>query len=918
MPIYNLFLRQKGLVQPQKQGCRMKKFLLTTLLAAASAMAVTASRIGPVSTYGELKANGGKLSGSCPDYAQKAVQVKGMSLFWSSGNTYSTDFYSEKGINRLVDDMGIEVVRFALGAADEKFNSSGRSYTTGGEGFQKALLKSVVNAAVDKDIYVIIDWHIESSDGFTNDAVSFFEYAAQEYGKYNNVIFEIWNEPTGSMDAVKQHADQVIPVIRKYSDNLILVGSPGWSSQPDACANAGISDKNYGCTLHFYAAEHKLGGYNTAAEAAMSKGVPVFATEWGTVNANGDGQPDESSSSQWINWMAQNGVSWTNWNASAMDETSAAFANAVFENGFSYTNSGRFVKSKLGGATYKDCGLQNGSAEEESGFSTGVANGATTNILDDMEDGDRYGYLGGAWAAVEDQENGGASSIANDKIQDDFGNTTYQVVYPVSDDTENKGKNTSKYMAALKNVKIGRGTLDYGPYIKMFLTLLKEPEKDSPKTYSDFSKCTTIKYKYKGASHNFAIETTDVTDYNYHRVNKDASADWKEVEITADMLKQETWGDDSRSKPIKMQNATRLSWEIKGLENTPDNLNQPKYPYLYVDDVKCDGLSITAVSNLEAPASSSSTVVKSSGSVVTSSSSVTPTSSSVVITDLLIIDDVEDGDEVLQTTGTWYAYTDKDSKGLSTITNVYDPALPGYVVVFPGSADPTNGTQGFVGLTGMHWDEGEYAYDPFVALGLNTNADTSLGIDLSNCPVLSYRYKGSEHTIKIQDGQVMDYAYHNKRLLDAADWTLVTIAQADFKQPSWADPKVDLNWANIKKIAWEVIGSHGFSEVYQPTYDYLYVDDLKCVNATVGIKPVARAASGIKLGMQGAFLSIMTPKSGNVKVQVFDMMGNLVKGVSESMTAGAHQVSLESLSRGNYVVRVMMGSASTTARISIR
>ena len=65
----------------------MKKFLLTTLLAAASAMAVTASRIGPVSTYGELKANGGKLSGSCPEYANKAVQVKGMSLFWSSGNT---------------------------------------------------------------------------------------------------------------------------------------------------------------------------------------------------------------------------------------------------------------------------------------------------------------------------------------------------------------------------------------------------------------------------------------------------------------------------------------------------------------------------------------------------------------------------------------------------------------------------------------------------------------------------------------------------------------------------------------------------------------------------------------------------------------------------------------------------------------
>ena len=895
----------------------MKKILSIMAMAAVSAMAVSASRVGPVSTYGELKANGGKLSGSCPEYANKAVQVKGMSLFWSSGNTYSTDFYSEKGINRLVDDMGVEVVRFAMGAADEKFNSSGRSYTTGGEGFQKALLKNVVNAAVDKDIYVIIDWHIESSDGFTDDAVSFFEYAAQEYGKYNNVIFEIWNEPTGSMDAVKQHADRVIPAIRKYSDNLILVGSPGWSSQPDACANAGISDKNYGCTLHFYAATHYMGGYDKAAEKAMDKGVPVFATEWGTVNANGDGQPDENSSNQWVQWMAQKGVSWTNWNASAMNETSAAFSTAVFENGFSYTNSGKYVKSKLGGATYKDCGLQNGDAEEESGFSTGVAKGATTSILDDMEDGDRYGYLGGAWAAVEDQENGGKSSISNDKITDDFGNETYQVVYPVSGDT----KNTSKYVAALKDVKIGKGTLDYGPYIKMFLTLLKEPAKDSPKAYADFSKCKTIKYKYKGASHNFAIETTDVTDYNYHRVNKDASEGWKEVEITTDMLKQETWGDDSRSKPIKMENATRLSWEIKGLENTPDNLNQPKYPYLYVDDVKCDGLSFTAVAGegSDTPKSSSSAVTgKSSSSNAQggkSSSSVAPKSSSSVapvITDLLVIDDVEDGDEVAATTGTWYAYTDKASGGLSTISNVYDNTLGGYVVVFPGSKDATNGSKNFIAINDIVWNQGTYEYAPFVAIGLNLDADTSKGVDLSACPALSYRYKGSAHTLKVQDGQVADYGYHQAIFEDASAWTTVVVSWDDIEQPSWAAP-VDLNKKSIKKMAWEVIGYRNIE--YQPEINYLYIDDLKCVNSSVGVRMARQAVSPLKLSVNGSTLNVTTAAAA--RIQVFDMQGNMVMNHLES-TAGNHQVSLEGMNRGNYVVRVKTVKAAQTARITLK
>ena len=101
-------------------------------------------------------------------------------------------------------------------------------------------------------------------------------------------------------------------------------------------------------------------------------------------------------------------------------------------------------------------------------------------------------------------------------------------------------------------------------------------------------------------------------------------------------------------------------------------------------------------------------------------------------------------------------------------------------------------------------------------------------------------------------------------------------------------------------------------------YDYLYVDDVKCVNSTVGIKAVARAASGLKLGVQGASLNISVAKSGTMKVQVFDMMGNVVKTVSESVTSGMHQVSLETLTRGNYVVRVMSGSDSKTARFSIR
>ena len=920
----------------------MKKVLSILSMAAVSAMAVKATQIGPVSTYGELKAaminNKGQLVGSCPQYSENPVQVKGLSLYWSSGAEESTVFYSEKGINHLVDDMKIEVVRFAMGVSNPEFDNN-RGYITGGETKQKAMLKAVVNAAIEKDIYVIIDWHIESGEGYTDKAVDFFKYAAETFGSYNNVIFEVWNEPKdgATMSQVADHANKVIAAIREAgSDNLVLVGSPEWSSHPEQCAAASIVDskKNYACTLHFYAATHPADGnsYDKRAEEALEK-VPVFATEWGSVESTGRGNPSSSASDKWVSWMSQNGVSWAYWNASAVKEnqqTSATFENTAFDNGFTLSESGKYISAKLSKGNYSDCGLQNGNAEEESGFSEGVAKGTVTSMIDDMEDGDRYSYIGGGWNGFDDQTpdgsgNKGGSSVSNKKIKDDFGKEIYNVILP-----SDGGKNTSKYMVGINKITWNQGTLTYSPYVAIGLDLKKDTT-----VYADFAKCTTIKYKYKGASHNFRIETTDITDYNYHRVNKDYSDEWKEVEITIDMLKQETWGNDNApQKAINLAHATRLAWEVKAPDNAPPNI-QPTLDYLYIDDLSCDGLSITAVSGDASETSSSSTNESSSSkgngsssSVVTGSSSsdatvssssdatVSSSSQATELTVVKLIDDVEDENEVLETTGTWYAYTDKEPGGKSSITNEYDETLPGYVVVFPGTTDATNGTKGFVGLTGIVWNQAEYAEAPFVALGINMVKDTAKGLDMSECDGVSYRYKGSQHVFKVQDGLVTDYAYHQSKQTDTAEWTTVTLLWSNLKQPSWSKDKKDLNIANIKKMAWEVVGYKGFD--VQPTTDYLYVDDLKCVadpNAAKTAVRMARAAASLKLNVQDNMLNVVTASAG--RVQVFDMMGNVVANKVLN-AAGNHQVSLEGVNRGNYVVRVKTANAVKTARISIR
>lgn len=909
----------------------MKKVLAILGLAAVSAMAISASRVGPVSTYGELKANGGKLSGTCPQYQNSAVQVKGMSLFWSSGADSSTVFYSEKAVNAMVKQMNIEVIRFAMGVTQEKFQDQGRGYLSSEQGaiLQKGYLKNVVNAAIDNDIYVIIDWHIESANGNTSEAAKFFEYAAKEYGSYNNVIFEVWNEPVGAdMGTVASHANTVIAAIRKYSDNLVLVGSPEWSSHPEQCATAGIQDskKNFGCTLHFYAATHQTGngGYNDRAAQAMSKGVPVFATEWGTVSADGNGSPNQSASQAWINWMNQNNVSWANWSASAIKEQSAAFQNLAIDNGLTFTNSGNMVKGWMNGSSgYKDCGLQNGNGSESSGFSTGVANGAKTDIIDDLEDGDRFAYTGGWWSAFADSDDDtdgrGKTSISNGKWENDFGKQVYDVLMPSSG-----GKNTSKYMAGIEGIKLSQGQYKYAPYVAIGLNLKRDT------TEIDLSACKSISYKFKGASHNFRVETSLVKNWNFHHVNKDGSAEWKEVELTWDQFTQESWGDDAQHFSLDkgMNKVQRFAWEVKGALDVPDEANQPAYNYLYVDDVRCNGVSVTAISgNTSTPTSSSSNAKSSSSTISPTSSTINPgsssssvvtppVSSSVVVTDLVLIDDSEDGDEVAKTGGTWYAYTDKEPGGQSSITNVYDSSLPGYVVTFAGNVDPTNGTTGFVGLQGIVWNQADYEEAPFVALGLNLMADTSLGADLSGCNAISYRYKGNKHVFKVQDGQVTDYAYHQVKVDSSSIWTEVVLPFEKLEQPVWTkDPKV-MNYASVKKMAWEVVGYKNFE--MSPTHNYLYVDDLKCVNATVGIKQIARSATGLKLAAQGGNLNIMTAKSGLVKVQVFDMTGHSVKSISEQMTAGAHTVSLENLTAGSYIVRVQAGKATKSARITLK
>ena len=306
----------------------MSAVLLPQVLSAPDLSEVSAAGNGPVSYYGQLQTSGNKIIGSS---YKEPVQVKGMSFFWSN---WQGQYWNSGTVDRMVEEFKCEILRCSLGVDDQ-----GSIYNGGDVG----ALRSVVEAAIAKDIYVIVDWHSHGAHNNTNAAKSFFSEIARDYGKYDNVIFELYNEPTMvSWSAVKGYAEQVIPEIRKYSDNLIIVGTPTWSQDVDAAANDPINDSNVAYVLHFYAGTHG-GDLRGKGDAALSKNAAVFVSEWGTVNADGDGAVNVGSTEEWLSWMDSNKLSWCNWAISSKAEGSSIFGG----DGSSLTEAGNYLKKIL-------------------------------------------------------------------------------------------------------------------------------------------------------------------------------------------------------------------------------------------------------------------------------------------------------------------------------------------------------------------------------------------------------------------------------------------------------------------------------------------------------------------------------------------------------------------------------------------
>ncbi len=117
-----------------------------------------------------------------------------------------------------MNDWDATVVRAAMTA-----NTSGLGYVNNPDA-EKRKVKAIVDAAIARGIYVLIDWHDHDAVQPRNKeaAKRLFREMATEYGDEPAVIFEVFNEPdTETWAQVKAYAEEVIREIRGAgSDNL--------------------------------------------------------------------------------------------------------------------------------------------------------------------------------------------------------------------------------------------------------------------------------------------------------------------------------------------------------------------------------------------------------------------------------------------------------------------------------------------------------------------------------------------------------------------------------------------------------------------------------------------------------------------------------------------------------------------------
>jgi endoglucanase len=287
-----------------------------------------------VQRHGKLRVKGNKIV----DKTGTPVRLRGMSMFWSQ---WSGKYWNANVVKWLKKDFRITLVRAAMGVEEGGYLDDSSA--------EKAKLTAIVDACIAAGIYVVIDWHDHHAEQHLAQAKKFFDEMARKYGSYPNVLFEVYNEPKQQdwSGTIKPYHEAIVPVIRRHTDNIIVLGTRFWSQEVDTASSNPVAGKNLAYTIHFYSQIHKQELRNKVS-TALNNGVAIFATEWGT----GFETLDLGETQRWLDFLEQHQISDANWGIydKAGEQCALLKPGASGNGGWSesqLTESGRFVRASL-------------------------------------------------------------------------------------------------------------------------------------------------------------------------------------------------------------------------------------------------------------------------------------------------------------------------------------------------------------------------------------------------------------------------------------------------------------------------------------------------------------------------------------------------------------------------------------------
>jgi endoglucanase len=316
----------------------MIRFVVWAIAAAAATSPVWAETQTTVEKHGQLRVQGNRIV----DASGAPVQLRGMSLFWSQ---WIPKYYTANTVKWLRDDWKITVVRAAMAVKPDGYEKNPAA--------ERDKVIAVVDAAIQLGLYVIIDYHAHTAHENRALAQAFFADMARRYGNTPNVLYEPYNEPLDVSWArvLKPYHEAVIDSIREHDpDNIVIVGTRNWSQQVAEAAANPIRRSNVAYTLHFYANTHGQ-WLRDDAQKALNRGAALFATEYGTTDATGDGTVNEAATREWWAFLDKNSIGHLNWSVADKRESSAAlFPGASPDGGWALsqiTPSGQLVRDEL-------------------------------------------------------------------------------------------------------------------------------------------------------------------------------------------------------------------------------------------------------------------------------------------------------------------------------------------------------------------------------------------------------------------------------------------------------------------------------------------------------------------------------------------------------------------------------------------